>query len=122
MRKAPVEASNETVIYIPEKGFVKVGELKSMLAKEVKPRVAAPAFLEIEKAVVKKIIEKGGKVSRSELLKIRNDVKKEKGTKRGVTLARLLKDGFIARIKVPGIRPFYAVTEKGAKESGMVKG
>jgi len=118
-RKPAVEASKDTVVYIPKMGFVKAGELKAKLAKEVK--VTPTPLIELEKAVVAKVVEKEGKVSRSGLNEILRAVKQERGTKRGVTLSRLIADGFLARIKVPSMRAFYAATEKGAKEAGIVK-
>ena len=119
-RKPPAEASKETVVYMPEMGLVKVGELKAKLAKEVKPKVTI-ARAELEKAVATKVIEKGGKVTRSELQEVLTAVKQKRGTKRGVTLSRLIGDGILARIKVAGMRALYAVTEEGAKKAGVVK-
>jgi len=116
-RKPPVEAAKETLVYIPEMGLVKVGELKTKLAEEAK--VTPAPQIELEKAAVTKILQGKGKVSRSELSQILMAVKQERGTRRGVTLARLIADGFLVRIKVPGMRAFYAVTEKGAKEAGI---
>ena len=75
----------------------------------------------MEKATATKIIEKGGRVTRSELIEVLKAVKQEKGTKRGITLTRLIGDGILARIKVPRMRAFYAVTETGAKKAGIVK-
>jgi len=33
-----------------------------------------------------------------------------------------MEDKFLARIKVPGMRAFYAVTEEGAKKAGIATG
>ena len=118
-RKPAAEAGKETVVYIPKMGFVKAGELKAKLAEEAK--VTPTPLIELEKAVVAKIVKEEGKVSRSGLNEILRAVKQERGTKRGVTLARMIADGFLARIKVPGMRAFYVATEKGAKEAGIVK-
>jgi len=120
-RKPHAEADKETVVYMPEMGLVKVGELKAKLAKEVKPKVTTPPLIELEKAVATKVVEKGGKLTRSELGEVVTTVKQERGTKRGVTLSRLIGDGIIARIKVPRMRAFYAVTEEGAKKAGIVR-
>jgi len=118
-RKPPAEASKETVVYLPEMGLVKAGELKAKLAKEIKAKAPTAPVVELEKAVATKVVEKGGKLTRSELGEVLTAVKQERGTKRGVTLSRMLKDGFLARIKVPGMRAFYAVTEEGAKKAGI---
>jgi len=116
-RKPPAEAGNEAVVYMPQMGLVKVSELKAKLAEEA--RVAPAPVVELEKAVAAKVIEKGGRLTRSELGEVLTAVKQERGTKRGVTLSRLIRDGILARIKVSGMRAFYAVTEKGAKEAGI---
>jgi len=118
-RKAPAEASDEIVVYVPEMGFVKVGELKAKLAKEVKPKITTPPLLELENAVAAKVIENGGRVTRAELGDILTVAKQESGRKRGVTLSKLITDGFLARIKVPRMRAFYVVTEEGAKKIGV---
>jgi len=119
-RRTPAEAYDEIVVYMPRVGYVKVGELKTKLAAEVKPKVTV-ALEGLEKAVAAKVVEKGGRLTRSELGEVLMAVKQERGTKRGVTLSRLIRDGILARIKVPGMRAFYAVTEEGARKAGIVK-
>ncbi|MBS7610111.1 hypothetical protein KEJ19_06055, partial [Candidatus Bathyarchaeota archaeon] len=84
-----------------------------------KRKIDVTIVTEFERAIAEKIVEKGGRISSSELRKILKEVKKEKGMKRGVTLTRLLRDDFIARVKVPGMHPFYALTQEGIKKAGI---
>ncbi len=116
-KKARSLASDETVVYLPNMGFVKVGDLKTKWVKEAK--VKAPPSFELEKAVVAKVIERGGRVTRPELAQILREAKQGKGMKRGVTLNRLTKDNFLARVKVPKMKAFYAVTKEGAEKAGI---
>ncbi len=118
-RRPPVEASNDAVVYTSDMGFVKVSELKAKLAEEAKAPAKSTRIEEMETTILAKIVEKGGRVSRTGLKEVLSAVKQEKGTKRGVMLSRLLQDGLLARVKVPGMRPFYAVTEEGAKKTGV---
>jgi DNA-binding transcriptional regulator PaaX len=81
-----------------------------------------PFLSELEKRLAKRIVQKGGRVSRSELEGMLREVGIEKGLRieaAGI-IPRLLDEGFLVKVRVPGMGAIYALSAEGAKKTGII--
>lgn len=93
------------------------------MAKLLESRKVEASLLvsDLEKLIARKIIERGGRVSRPELEGILREVEGEKGARMTGILARLIDEGLLVRVRVPGIGSIYALSAEGAKKAGIIR-
>ena len=117
-KKRPMKvAPEDTRVIIPGIGGITISEL----AEKLKERGVGKGLEEqFTRSLLQSIIDAGGMVQRSQLMKMWKDIKQSLGVRRlGVSLNSLIDTGLLARVKLPGRRPFYSVTEKAMEKFNL---